>query len=429
MASSSSAASAVCTATWEDLPSELVSSIASLLPLDGIVRMTAVCRFWAWSLGRHCPQIASPPPPPPPVALNNWSFPWLFIPSEYGECAGRASFVHIPSRRFFCIHPLPDLVGRHCVGASPDGWIVTLTPSLQVRLLNPLTRERIFLPRLLKRWISAGHHSLDRHYLIVRKIVLTPRLSCGGVAVALYHPMFFHWRGCISFAKQGDLEWTDEIAMAGAADMHTFSFEDAAYREEDGKVYAVTNHGAVYAFDLKMWRCNEGPIECAIFHPMIEFLTYRRRYVNYLVYIVSSNGNLFLIVRDFTSLEQMTLDFVILKYQPYLSLEHQVFLPNGSWTLEKNLKDRSFFLGFNLSTALSANDVPDLRPNCIYFTEEFVPRDYGYAEHDLGVYDVGKRVVEKFFCNGSILKWQPPLWFMPCMSYFPWVKDGNRSKR
>ncbi|XP_020598789.1 uncharacterized protein LOC110038327, partial [Phalaenopsis equestris] len=143
-------------ANWHLLPENLLISIAEKLFIADIIRLRVVCKDWGWSLGWPHKGWPTPPrlrasfiPIPPSV-------PWLLLPNKEGEDADYCSFLDLSNGQVRRIHPVPEIAGRRCGGASPDGWLVTVDLELNPRVLNPLTREELPLPSLFSLFPSPG---------------------------------------------------------------------------------------------------------------------------------------------------------------------------------------------------------------------------------------------------------------------------------
>ncbi|XP_020599409.1 uncharacterized protein LOC110038837, partial [Phalaenopsis equestris] len=258
-------------ANWSLLSPHLLITIAEKLFVADIIRLPLVCKTWAWSLGLPLNGWPNPPSyrasfvPIPP------SIPWMLLLNKNSEQADFISFLKLSESQLQLISPVPEMVGRRCVGASPDGWLVTLDLDLNPRVLNPLTREELPLPSLFSlfsnpaevtflhdnpdgflvgfftKHAATGAESYharecfrDAYFL---KIVLTSSPPFG-VATVFYGIESLQTQ--LAFARVGDVAWTPVPVSSELSSR----IEDVMYRKEDPRLYAVNSSGCLMFFDL-----------------------------------------------------------------------------------------------------------------------------------------------------------------------------------
>ena len=109
-------------------------------------------------------------------------------------------------------------------------------------------------------------------------------------------------------------------------------------------------------------------------------------------------------------------------------------LPYKTWTFDvhkfdltdkvlrymgNSLEDHAIFIGMNDSFSLSAKDFPEVRPNSIYFTDDYYlsPENKSWGGHDVGIYHYKDKTFEDcyFPCDyKNIRRIEPyPIWFIP----------------
>ncbi|KAF6169652.1 hypothetical protein GIB67_004044 [Kingdonia uniflora] len=75
----------------------------------------------------------------------------------------------------------------------------------------------------------------------------------------------------------------------------------------------------------------------------------------------------------------------------------------------------SLFVGANSSFALSDSDYPELKRNCIYFTDDTcLYYQYECGRYNMGVFDFKKLAIQPLYSvPGTISQFSPPVWFRP----------------
>ncbi|KAL6855995.1 hypothetical protein ACP4OV_018797 [Aristida adscensionis] len=184
---------------WANLaegPAGLIAELALAGDVADYVRFRAVCRPW-----RRCT-----PDPRAGAALGRRFLPrrWIMLDEALD---GHRRFLNASTGE--CIRTdLPELaVGEYTLLAvTPDGLLLLLhTPTLMVRLLNPLTRQLTGLPPAttlpMPKLQQAAHWDLE---LAQRLRVHGAGLVAGAAAVAVC----FRYPTVLVVAKPGDESWT-----------------------------------------------------------------------------------------------------------------------------------------------------------------------------------------------------------------------------
>ncbi|PHU23776.1 hypothetical protein BC332_08883 [Capsicum chinense] len=86
----------------------------------------------------------------------------------------------------------------------------------------------------------------------------------------------------------------------------------------------------------------------------------------------------------------------------------QVDLATGKVTETEELGDMAFFLGANASLSVQASQYPGIKPNHIYFTDDFFESYTAYEEGgvlDMGVHNVADGSIQQPHYDGVSLSW------------------------
>ncbi|KAK8944024.1 hypothetical protein KSP40_PGU014197 [Platanthera guangdongensis] len=258
-------------ADWRNLLPEIVLSMAQQLVVADIIRLRSVCVNWARALGRSSGMRPLSAPP----RAGNLSFfqpsPWLLLPNSVAHASSDdCAFFSIIEDRLYKISSLPQLTGRNLLGTSQHGWLVTIDNlRLTPRFFNPLTKEeiplpslitipRLFVPQyspkdgtLLGLWYNTNNFYFPRERffalvkLCLKKIILTSSPMQGSIAVVLC--ITDNPKNCLSFARVGGASWSPYLKLPGNFDF----FEDVVFNEENNKLYALTNLGAVFILECR----------------------------------------------------------------------------------------------------------------------------------------------------------------------------------
>ncbi|KAH0459539.1 hypothetical protein IEQ34_012353 [Dendrobium chrysotoxum] len=430
--------------------------IVERLHIADIARVSAVCGHWAWVLGR--PLRGYLPPPPNLLLHVDNSMPWMLLPNKHREEADYLSFQIINRFDKGIISFLPEMVGRRCIGSSPEGsWLVTLNLALDPRILNPLTRKEFCLPSLRTiptdyKAIFDGSDGTVLEFIdyknrisypakifrdaFIRRVIITDAPP-NGVAVAFYG---FHYEdACMALARPGDPNWVPlpKVRLFG-------SFMDAVYRQEDQSLYVVACDGTVVVFNLTNFISSSRPT------PKPKILTTSldlqirniRPVIKYLVFLDGELLQIWRTLRSYTAkgircgnwedeysspivgIETRQIEVMRFKSGGLPTQRHD---PQSCWVKVRDLGNHSLFIGCNHTLVVSVSENSELRPNCIYFTDDSHGQcdlDQQTKAWDVGVYDIKNGTIERFFPPNSDEQviWPPPSWFMPPKLYFTLTK-------
>ncbi|CAI9761183.1 unnamed protein product [Fraxinus pennsylvanica] len=303
-------------ADWSKLPYDLVVSIANqLFDVVDFLSFSAVCRCWRLVyLKKHW--------------ISSHHIPWLML-REFTE--GDVSVRQFLSLTRFKIYkfPLPEANGCRCWGTS-HGWVVTLSQSFAIRLVNPLTRACLDLPHhsMLR---SQGHIEVDWFAAIQNAFVLKVRDEF--VTMVIYS----HNR-CLSFAKYGDGTWTVVPFSIPVYLINIVCFKD--------KILALTMVGTLILVEIEGPDCPRA--RCIASPPADE-----RGWEN--MYLVESSENLLLVLRYN---HHCTHQFKVYKFDIF----------KRKWMAAVDLENNVLLVDDYGCTSVSA--CGSIKPNCIYSAQD-----------------------------------------------------------
>ncbi|XP_020588389.1 uncharacterized protein LOC110030147 [Phalaenopsis equestris] len=456
-------------ANWHLLPANLLISIAEKLFIADIIRLRVVCKEWGWSLGWPHKGWPTPPrlrasfiPIPPSV-------PWMLLPNEEGEDADYCSFLDLSNGQVRRIHPVPEMAGRRCVGASPH-----LDLELNPRVLNPLTREELPLPSLLSlfpsptnvrvlrdafngsltgffdkgaNFMGIWHTKEEFRDQCILKIVLTSAPPSGFVGV-IYgcNPL----KSCLALARVGDASWTP-VPISDNHFSKLESVEDIFYQNEMHKLFVVTLSGSVFCCDLHINDWSSG-IKMSLASRSLKlrrFASWSDRKplsacIGFNRHIIFSSGRLLQICRKVDEYDEKEVqrqrEGLLVDEEdedeesdafPVMAETTRVQITmkqrdgrTSGWILAKasDLDDQAIFVGCNHVFSVPAAGRSGLRKNTVYFTETsryFL--DWRQHVRDAAVFDVETGNFQRFFSLASQVNWPPPVWFMPSRLHFDFL--------
>ncbi|KAH0465341.1 hypothetical protein IEQ34_005444 [Dendrobium chrysotoxum] len=418
---------------WSDLPTDLLYSISSLLPIVDFLHFSVVCTSWNNAvannvlLGIHCHPS-----------------PWLLLPNDAGEASDTLTFYDVAIKEEGGLdrhHHLSSLgyhiFGRRCIG-SKDGWLVTLDKiDLQPRIFNPLTKAEICLPSLFTIPEEQCHRikpeyaldgSIETFYneihpqfstdaerfrdIYFRKIVISSN-DLYGTAVVIYG-----YRKLLALAKPHDQAWALGPQLLSYHTNRLEVFEDVYYHKEEQRFYAITHFSMVLTFDL-----NGQNIEM-ICPPIQDPFTINSDCMNYIFLLL---GSLLKVERETTFFDLpshrryipgdtmytgKTIRISVLKLGPDVTTSCSF----SQWISVKDLEGFSIFIGCNQTFALHYKVAPGIRPNCVYFTDHWDEMSPEEADRDFGLFDLQNDCFQYFFDSDSQPNWPPSIWFMPSLS-------------
>ncbi|GAB4828399.1 hypothetical protein Ancab_035397 [Ancistrocladus abbreviatus] len=388
---------------WSQLPLELLISISEKVPIySDYIRLRAVCLNWrAWlpTTPRHLP---------PQV-------PWLMLPpatnTTNNPYQSRRCFFDIINNKFHFLN-LPEASPPRRVCCSSNGWLVILNENPEILCLNPLTRQKVYLPPLssFSNVIKFDLYSVGREYTIldsygnsytknlrqmrdffVKKIVLSASPAVNDsdfVALAIANHT-----GELAFCKTGDHSWKSIEAPQ-------FYCEDVIFFK--GLFFGVDKLGKVAVLDVSDG--NRAALIKIIETPAV---------INGdMQYLVSLEDDLLVASR------RLEVQYDSEAYFVHKTARFEVHKLNRSgprWETVRDLENCSLFLGQNSSLLFpSASNVRGCKGNCIYFTDDY--SEYNYEDvrgnHDMGIYNFIDGTIEPLPCNPRSSK-STPIWVMP----------------
>lgn len=357
------------------LPDDVLQLIANKLHLfEDYVRFGAVCRSW------H--QIF--------LQRNQSSYPmlpWLMLREKVSS--NFREFYSPFSGKVFEIQ-LPVIRGKRCWG-SLHGWLVTIGKDVDMHLLNPFSRVQIPLPPLV------NSPNLNKVFLFlsqfiegfVHKAVLSASpYSSDCVIMAIYSV-----DGRLALTRPGFVVWSP-------VDYVTEPIVDIIYY--NCQFFAAERWGRVLIFNVTGFLIKTlepiqlmNDVDAIVFHDK---------------YIVEFKGEIYMVIQCFQHLTTIhgaplwrTMDFVV--YMLDLCAEKAERMDS--------LDDWSVFVGHNYSFSICASDYPEIRKNCVYFTDKNICCT-GQTSYDMGIYCFEDREIERYpVGRDSVPLSAPPLWITP----------------
>ncbi|PIA43440.1 hypothetical protein AQUCO_01900081v1 [Aquilegia coerulea] len=338
---------------WIDLPDNLLCLIFDkLVDIHDCVRFGTVCHSWRSiyienrvNLPHDCVLLMVP------TQLN----------PEDDEREHR-SFYSLSDKKVYDFKvPLPH--NRFCFGSS-NGWVITYSKvNFEIHMLNPFLElnNEIMLPPMpdfepdLGLFEATGleiFNRVDSGSPVYKAVVAVNSISNPDYVVMVSHGQLRR----LSFCICSNRFWTQLDSR--------FRLIDDIICHND-KFYALNCYGQVYAIDV-----NHPTPRISQIAPNHELSGKK--------YLVESTGFMFQVLRDVRSCryDYYTVGFTVLKLDRV----------RWRWDEVKNLGGRMFFLGDNCSLSLSVSDLPGCKPNCIYFTDDYI---YRYPRPNVGPLDMG----------------------------------------
>ncbi|CAN6276001.1 unnamed protein product [Urochloa humidicola] len=345
--------------SWAGLPPEILLLISDGfgLSLESYCRVRGVCTAWRAALPPPITSlitVAIPPDAPPRHLIPD--MPCAFHPAERPV---QLSALFVPAGRSFHLATLPRR--GQCVGSS-NGWLAVYTRLLEIFLLNPLAggKQIPLLP-------------LRNDRKPVPKVVFSPNPTPADyVAVAICDLRR------IGHTKARDMKWL----FIDLAIEETDQLADLAYDSDAGKVYCVTVHGDVHVVHIPRHQRRRPVVEPLQIEraglPFDPTTVYAPPYDRASKFtgtkrIFFFGGSLYQVWRNTTSAVSWTIPggsrftmakdgIFVLKYD------------SGSrscWDVVKDLGGCSVFIGKNNPVVLRADGVAGVRPNCVYWIDEW----------------------------------------------------------
>ncbi|XP_020587574.1 putative F-box protein At4g22660 [Phalaenopsis equestris] len=405
---------------WSDLPVDLLGSISSHLPIVDFLRFSAVCTSWNSALAINSL-----------IRIQCRPSPWLLLPNNAGEPSDTLTFRDLTIKdsrsshhRFSSLSE--NISGRCCIG-SKDGWLVTVDiKDLQPRLFNPITRAEISLPSLLtipgtnehlikpeyapddsidscingsNSYVTAYQKLLDVYF---RKIVLSSNNSSGTAVVIYRH------KKSLALARPGDRAWVlGPLLPTYRGEYYNDEFDDIYYNEEEQMFYVITHFSAMLAFDHNG---QNAKLICPLMQEPYFDDSYHRNYIVCLFGTLIKIEMSYFYFRDVNNniCPPKSININVFKFE---STGVASSCSNFQWIPIKDLKDCSLFVGGNQTFSIHHTIAPEIRPNCIYFSDHWEDFD-----HDAGVFDLPNDCFEYLLNSYSTTNLPSSTWFTPSFS-------------
>ncbi|CAL9133294.1 unnamed protein product [Musa acuminata var. zebrina] len=384
-------------ADWSNLHLDVLNLIFSELSLPDLLRCTVVCAAWLCAihdLRRCCPKL-------------HHQSPWLAFCGSGGN-KGSASddpfaahFFSLSEQKVYTIPlPGPPIRYRLFVGSS-HGWLITIDKQLKIQLLNPINGAQINIPsiltydhigHILDPWGRIRSHAYNIYYdqqpvedlpRLNFKAMLSSDPSRGDYIVTLIHYPY----GGISFTRSSDNKWTT-MSLPGLYDDAIF-YRDQLYATFDGRIDIWDDLDQewktvlvdIYPFHISFWSLVHTP-SCDLLHVWGKIIP-----------MVEHNDDI----------------------ETPLMIVYRLDIHNGTFVQVNNLGEYAIFLCNNQSLCLSCKDLPELKPNHIYFTNDFWWWNDHHREkcRDVIVYDLENNTFSYILHSDARLNMPPPIWITP----------------
>ncbi|CAM0874508.1 unnamed protein product [Alopecurus aequalis] len=399
-----------------ELPGDVLMDIFALLEIPDLVRAPSVCSSWrsAYTSLRSHPELHT-----------RSQTPCLLYTSESAGDNVACLYSLAEKRVYNLTLPDPPIRSRHLIGSS-HGWLVTADEKSELHLVNAITGQQIALPSVItfdyvepifdnagtiinyKVWESPYDPELDTELVgremlfhappdelrnrMYKRAFIFPDPSTGSYIVVLIHGP----RRQLSFARVGDRNWT--LLPPGS------DYEQCLYM--DDLLYASTSSGRIDAFDLTSPTVTRNIISDEIDYSISDHWEQ--------LYLVQGPWGGLLEVCRIAELVHAGYEEPIFKTEKILL--HKIDIAAKRLVKINDLHDHVLFLGRSQSQCLSAEDYPQLKANCVYFTDdEGCDWKYKNIPRDIGVFnlesDSTEEIVSPFWCS-----WPSPIWITPSLT-------------
>ncbi|KAL5724994.1 hypothetical protein ACHQM5_008191 [Ranunculus cassubicifolius] len=365
---------------WMELPVELIYLIAhNFVHIRDLIRFGAVFTVWRSIYLQNCHSLPRQPP-------------LLLLPTKQNQNNQMRSVYNLYEKSIWSLQ-LRVPQDSFCQG-SCFGWLLMVTPSFQVSLLNPFLshNNEIQLPPL-----TAFERDEDEvvHIRYIAKAVLSANPTYDpNYTVFVIHGGRLH----LAFLKPGDKKWTNLNFK------YQLIFDILPHGDQ---FYAVNHTGRVYAIDLHRPRPKVSMISPRPDGSMLH---------SECKYLVECCGDLLLIhrFRGYGREPRVTTHYFTGGFK-VLKLDREC----RKWVEMKSLGNNILFLGDNSSFSISASHFPECKPNSIYFTDDY---DLGYyrryyqncaserGAHDMGVFSLEDGSIEPHYPMSEDDIIPPPVW-------------------
>ncbi|KAH7866584.1 hypothetical protein Vadar_022284 [Vaccinium darrowii] len=382
---------------WAFLPEEILNLILNqLIQLSDYVRFGAVCKSWQavgllQKVKRRCEihkqvpmlLVRAPAKKNHRRSLYSIGTQNTVLDFQAEVLYSRRSLYSITQNKVLDFQ-VEFPYSQRCRGCS-FGWLTTVEKDTSIKLVNPFSGGKtIRLPPVVQ---SCDADDNEYEYR-VHKVVLSsnPSLTPDDfVALALYG-------GCnnLAYIKPGQACWT-------YIDKFGKLFLDAIYHR--GKFYAVAHNCGVIAFDPSCGSTGTEPPQVTEVLPRTED---GDEYGDMVYIMESASGEDLLLVQRF--IDENSNDYP----NDAMTAEFKIFKLLGVDGCEKCLLQRveinslggdALFLGNNDSLCVSASNFPGCQPNCIYYTDDYIDKEFEkpFGPLDTGIYSLEDKSIRKHY--------------------------------
>ncbi|MCD7459460.1 hypothetical protein HAX54_040932 [Datura stramonium] len=321
-----------------------------------------------------------------------------------------------PCTKFFSLYNgmnlkkwIPEIYGKRCLESM--GWLITVGIYRgEISLLHPFSRDEIELPhQCITELYHANKTSLPGNF--VQKAVLSanPFHTSDFVLMTIQGEYQF-----LSFWRPGDPLWT-RIRIRNY-------FSDVVYFSD--QFYAITCDGCIQVCDVFGSEATG-----------VHVLTHLPPWIDGKYYILESLGSLFVVSQDGVDIRYFKDGW---KRIPQMHMESedddddeeekmyadrtttflvfQIDLATCNVTPIRDLGDQAFFLGANASLSVQASQFPGIKPNHIYFTDNYLDPYIHLVEGgglDMGVFNLADGSIQPHYNGVCHSRDCPPVWITP----------------
>ncbi|CAL9782378.1 unnamed protein product [Musa acuminata subsp. burmannicoides] len=395
-------------ANWSNLHQDVLNLIVSELSLRDLLCCTIVCGTWLRTirdLRRYCSKLCH-------------QSPWLAFNGS-GDDIGSANddpsaahFFSLSEQKVYTIPlPQPPIRNRLFLGSS-YGWLITIDKCFKVQLLNPISGAQINIPYILTldnigsfrdiwgRVRGDANDFIHNQYpgegipKLKFKAMLSSDPSRGDYIVTLIHYPY----GGISIARSNDNKWT------------TMSFPDFY---EDAIFYKDQLYATFYG-RIDIWDDLNQEWKMVVPEPEVDEIEPFN--IPFWLLVQTPSCDLLQVWGNIVP----TTKHDNTKIEVPLMIVDRLDIKNGTSLQVKNLGEYALFLCNNQSLCLSCKDLPELKPNHIYFTNDFWwwNNNWGWETRvkrcrDLVVYDLENETLSYILHSDARLNMPPPIWITP----------------
>ncbi|XP_071695844.1 putative F-box protein At5g55150 [Rutidosis leptorrhynchoides] len=269
--------------------------------------------------------------------------------------------LYLLSDKTICKIRLPETYGKFCT--SSFGWLLTVGDDTDTKLINPLSRETINLPKLET------------------------------------FPNFL--KSSLGFCRIGDDKWTPIETGWG------------------GRISDITCYdGRVYYFDsnFHIRSCDVYGEDNMVIVDVSRLPKEYHAYDNIGAYVLGLDDDddddtrkrLLVVIRE-TNFDVLA-DFETCKTTSFRVYEFD--LQSKRWSKVNDLGNKTLFVGYSSSFWIQ-DALGVIKANCIYFTDDILYRYSKNGAADMGIYHMSGGTIEPHFTGESVSKVLPPIWIQP----------------